>query len=86
MLVKELRQGVQSGVFFWTFLLFQAALFLLFSLQVLASGREDDDGFRVLFWLAAFAAVAVIVPLRGIGAVSGEQRANGLDLLQITRL
>ena len=87
MLVKELRQGVQSGGFFWTFLLFQAALFLLFSLQVLVTeeGRADE-GLTALFWLAAVAAVAVIVPLRGLGAVSGEQRGNALDLLQITRL
>ena len=36
MLVKELRQGVQSGVFIWTFLLLQGALFLLFSVFTLA--------------------------------------------------
>jgi hypothetical protein len=57
MLVKELRQGVQSGGFFWTFLLFQAALFLLFSLQALVTeeGRADG-GLTALFWLAAVAA------------------------------
>ncbi len=85
MLVKELRQGVQSGVFFWTFLVFQAALFLVFSIQVLAESG-DDDGFSFLFWLTAVMAVSVIVPLRGVGAISGERVGNGLDLLNLTRL
>ena len=88
MLVKELRQGVQSGVFFWTFLLFQAALFLLFSLQVLVVDAEPAavGPFTFFFWLAAVAGVAVLVPLRGLGAIGGERQGNALDLLQITRL
>jgi len=88
MLVKELRQGVQSGVFFWTFLLFQAALFLLFSLQVLVVDAEPAAVgiFSFFFWLAAVAGVAVLVPLRGLGAIGGERQGNALDLLQVTRL
>jgi hypothetical protein len=85
MLVKELRQGLQSGVFFWTFLLFQAVLFLVFSIQVL-SDSGADKGSAFLFWLAAVVAVSVIVPLRGVGAISGERSGNGLDLLNLTRL
>lgn len=85
MLVKELRQGVQSGVFFWTFLVFQAALFLVFSIQVLTDA-DDSEGFSILFWLAAFVAVSLVVPLRGIAAISGERAGNGLDLLNLTRL
>jgi hypothetical protein len=85
MLVKELRQGVQSGVFFWTFLVFQAALFLVFSIQVLTeSGAIDESTF--LFWFAAVVAVSLVVPLRGMGAISGERVGNGLDLLNLTRL
>lgn len=85
MLVKELRQGVQSGIFFWTFLIFQAVLALVFSIQVLAGPSGSDEG-TVLFWFAAVVAVSIIVPLRGLGAVSGEQLGNGLDLLALTRL
>ncbi len=85
MLVKELRQGVQSGVFFWTFLVFQAALFLVFSIQVL-SESGNQQGSTILFWFAAIVAVSVVVPLRGLGAVSGERAGNGLDLLNLTRL
>jgi hypothetical protein len=79
MLVKEMRQGVQSGGFFWTFLVFQAALFLIFSLQVLVVEASPGamQAFTGLFWL---------VPLRGLGAIGGERQGNALDLLQITRL
>ena len=88
MLVKELRQGVQSGVFFWTFLLLQAALFLLFSVFVLpgTDGRDDQQTLAFFFWAAAVAALVLMVPLRGLGAINAERRGNGLDLLQITRL
>jgi hypothetical protein len=88
MLVKELRQGVQSGVFLWTFLVFQAALFLIFSLQVLMveSSPGAVQGFTAFFWAAAVAGVAVLVPLRGLTAIGGERQGNALDLLQITRL
>ncbi len=85
MLVKELRQGVQSGVFCWTFLVFQVALFLVFSIQVLTK-PGDGEGFSALFWLAAIVAVSIVVPLRGIGSISGERVGNGLDLLNLTRL
>jgi len=35
MVVKELRQGVQSGVFAWTFVALQVAMFLALSFGVL---------------------------------------------------
>ena len=85
MLVKELRQGVQAGVFLWTFVCFQAALFLVFSLQVLIAGT-DSGAFAFFFWLAAVAAIAVLIPLRGLGGIGGERAGNGHDLLQLTRL
>ena len=85
MLVKELRQGVQAGAFIWTFVCFQAALFLVFSLQVLVEGT-DSEVFAFFFWLAAVAAIAVLIPLRGLAGIGGERAGNGLDLLQLTRL
>ena len=88
MLVKELRQGVQSGIFLRTFVLLQGALFLLFSVFVLAGadGPGDQRALALFFWTAAVATIAVIVPLRGLGGIAGERRGNGLDLLQVTRL
>ena len=87
-LVKELRQGAQSGVFFWTFLLLQGTLFVIFSLHVLASRGEPQPPGAVDFlcWLTSFLAVAVVVPLRGLGALGGERRGDTLELLQGTRL
>jgi hypothetical protein len=85
MLVKELRQGVQAGAFVWTFVGFQAALFLVFSLLALVEGA-DSEPFHFFFWLAAVAAIAVLIPLRGLAGIGGERAGNALDLLQITRL
>ncbi len=84
MLVRELRQGVQSGVFFWTFVVFQAVLYIVFSTQVLSSS-SDARGSTAFFWLATTVAVAVIVPLRGLGAISSERVGNNIDLLMLTR-
>jgi hypothetical protein len=88
MLVKELRQGLQSGIFLRTFVLLQGALFLLFSVFVLAGadGPGDQRALAFFFWTAAVAALVLIVPLCGLGAIGGERRDNGLDLLQISRL
>lgn len=88
MLVKELRQGLQAGVFFWTFVLLQGVLFLLFSVFTLARADSLDEqaSLAFFFWTAAVAALVVVVPLRGLGTIGGERRGNGLDLLQITRL
>ncbi len=85
MLVKELRQGLQSGLFVWTFACFHVVLFLVVSLQVLVEGA-GSGAFGFLFWLAAVTAIAVLVPLRGLAGIGGERAGNGLDLLQVTRL
>ena len=56
MLVKELRQGVQSGAFAWTFILLQAAMFVLMTFWVLnrstgqQSRLEVNRLFHGLFW------------------------------------
>jgi hypothetical protein len=57
MLVKELRQGVQSGAFAWTFIGLQGAMFLLCSVFVLngAEGRDEQAAFAFFFWTAAVA-------------------------------
>ena len=89
MVVKELRQGVQSGAFAWTFIGLQAAMFLTFAITVAsfeASNRSSRSTFEVFFWLMVAAAVLIIIPLRGLGAISGERAGSKLDLVQLTRL
>lgn len=89
MVVKELRQGVQSGAFAWTFIALQAAMFLYLSYAVLIfeAGRgRGRTAFDFLFWPIVGTAVLFILPLRGLGAISGEKAGNNLDLVRLTQL
>ncbi len=90
MVVKELRQGVQSGAFAWTFVALQVAMFLALSFGVLdfdATGRGPGTfTLQYFFWPIVAAAVLVIIPLRGLGAISAEQADGKLDLVRLTRL
>jgi len=89
MVVKELRQGVQSGAFARTFIALQAAMFLYLSYAVLIfeTGRgRGRTAFDYFFWPIVGTAVLFILPLRGLGAISGEKAGNNLDLVRLTRL
>ena len=92
MLVKELRQGVQSGAFAWTFILLQAAMFLLMTFWVLnrstglQSRLEVNQLFHGFFWAVFGFAAAVILPVRAAGSMTAERVGNTLDLLRLTHL
>ena len=90
MLVRELRQGVQSGGFAWTFVVLQGLMFLLMSWAVTNLGANPGSGistfFNVVFWLMVAAVMAFIVPLRALTSVSSERPGNNLDLVRLTRL
>jgi hypothetical protein len=90
MLVRELRQGIQSGAFFWTFLLIQLALVLHAAFTVLAtSGRFDGDVLRAsggFFWTILVITVGFVIPLRGVNSIATERTGNNLDLVRLTRL
>ena len=90
MVVKELRQGVQSGAFVWTFIGLQGAMFLLMSWGLTfiepVGGGPGPDFFQFFFWLLLAAGILFVLPLRGLGAVSSERLGNNLDLIRLTRL
>jgi hypothetical protein len=90
MLVRELRQGVQSGIFAWTFIGIQGAMFALMTWAVGTFGGAPEGAsgrdFQAMFWGALALAIVVVVPLRGLTAVSGERVASNLDLVRLTRL
>ena len=90
MLVRELRQGIQSGAFFWTFLLLQLVLVLHAAFTVLAtSGRIEGEMIRVsggFFWGILVITVGFVIPLRGLNAIATERTGNNLDLVRLTRL
>jgi hypothetical protein len=90
MLVRELRQGVQSGIFAWTFIGIQGTMFALMTWAVGTFGGSLEGAyardFAGMFWAAIALAIVVVVPLRGLTAVSGERVASNLDLVRLTRL
>ena len=92
MLVKELRQGVQSGAFAWTFILLQVAMFLLMTFWVLnrstglQSRLEVNQLFHGFFWAVFGFAAAVILPVRAAGSMTAVRIGNTLDLLRLTHL
>ena len=90
MVVKELRQGVQSGAFAWTFIGLQGAMFLLMTWALTffepGSRGPGQDMVQFFFWLIVAAGVLLVLPLRGLGAISSERIGNNLDLVRLTRL
>lgn len=91
MLVKELRQGIQSGAFAWTFVGLQVVMFLLMAWTT--AWIEDTGGFTLavrtmsgVFWAAVGTAMVLVVPLRGLGGIAAERAGNNLDLVRLTHL
>lgn len=86
-LVKELRQGLRTRVFTSTFILLQLVLTgcVFIGLLVAANGGNTgvSSGF---FWTLVALPLVLVLPWTGLGAISGEQRANTLDLMFLTRL
>lgn len=86
-LVKESRQGLRSRTFVLAFLVVQPLiiLFLLFSMvnRELSSNTEFTE---MLFWGTLFLVLGIVMPLRGITAISDEVKANSFELLKITHL
>ena len=92
MLVKELRQGVQSGVFAWTFVLLQGAMFVLMTMWLVSDatrpGYPGDEGrfYHGLFWTLFGGAAVLAIPMRAAGSMAMERQGLSLDLLRLTRL
>jgi len=89
MLVKELRQGIQSGAFAWTFVGLQVAMFLIMSFMVtLTTGGTSVEarGLDGMVWTAVGLAMVALVPLRGLGAIASERSGSNLDLVRLTHL
>jgi hypothetical protein len=86
-LIKELRQGLRSGLFVLPFVILPAVLGLV---AVWALAIEDignaRNGVSVCFWLAVVVPVLFITPLRALATIRSEREAQTLDLLQLTPL
>ena len=86
-LIKELRQGMRGRIFVISFLVLQVFLILLVLGNVAAATQgmmlEVQTGF---FWAILGGVLAVIMPMRGLNAVSQEVTRNTMETVLLTRL
>jgi ABC-type transport system involved in multi-copper enzyme maturation permease subunit len=87
MLVKELRQGMRTKVFVFSFILLQVLMTLnvVIGLLSTANGMNAEVA-NALFWVMVGVPVVLVLPFLGLGALSGEKAANTLELIFLTRL
>ena len=89
-LVKELRQGLKTWIFIGIFIAIQVVMIILLGFQLLAVSNRPygnaSDGFSALFWGVIFVPLIFLMPARGLVTISGEVKANTLELVQLTRL
>ncbi len=88
-LVKELRQGLKSRVFVGSFIVMQVVMILTMGLRLLEQserGAASGGGFDTFFWAMLWLPLLLLMPARGLGAVSEEARTNTFDLVQLTRM
>lgn len=83
-LVKELRQGMRTKVFITTFIAIQ--LFMIIGVLVSLASPNDRGASSGLFWTVLGIAILFAMPVRGLGALSGEVKGNTLELMLLTQL
>lgn len=90
--VKELRQGLRQPAFVIAFLCLQVLLCIVVLVSVISAPVGSQAGMRVggtvsgFFFTLLAIAILVVQPLRGLGALATEIKADTLDLLLLTRL
>lgn len=86
-LIKELRQGMRARAFVLSFLLLQLFLIVLVLGNVAAQyDRATLDFQNGFFWAIIGFALLLLMPLRGLNAISREVRCNTIETIMLTRL
>lgn len=90
MLVKELRQGLKARGFEVTFVSLQVILALVVAYHALLYAKHgagfDASGLHSTFWFLVGVQLLVITPLRALGGLTNERKANTLELIFMTGL
>lgn len=90
MLVKELRQGLKARAFVTTFVGLQIVLVLVTIYHAILYGRNpatfDGNGLGALFWALIAVQLLLVTPVRALGALANERKANTLELIYMTGL
>jgi hypothetical protein len=85
MLVKELRQGLQTRGFVGTLVVFQIVMALAM-LTVAFPTSPSVDLASGLFWTVLGVQLLLVTPSRAVGGLQEEVGARTLDLLLLTQL
>src|SRR5690606_36091994 len=90
MLVKEFRQGMRTRLFGLAFILLQVLMGIMMALSAMDYGN-NPDAFRIkelngMVGGMCGVLVLLVMPLRGVVALSNEERAQTLELIFLTRL
>jgi len=87
MLVKELRQSLRTKVFLITFISLHVLMMVSLILGLIVASKTGDATVStVTFWMMISIPLIYIIPMRGLGAISGEMKANTLEPVFLTRL
>jgi hypothetical protein len=90
MLVKELRQGLKTRGFVFSFIGLQIVLVLVMVIHVLVYARHPKDfdasGLGVIFWLLIGGLLIFVTPLRAFNELAAERKANTLELIFMSGL
>ncbi len=88
-LVKDLRQGMRAPAFMVLISIFPAAMALIFLLSFMTGFNDkpfiDPETCNGLFWSFLIFTMLVVIPMRGINAISEELQSLKSELLLLTR-
>ncbi len=89
-LVKELRQGLRTHVFAGLFALVQAGMVTVMAFRLLSTTFGNDD-FSMslqdnLEWCLIASVLLVILPARGLAAISSETKAQTAELITLSSI
>jgi hypothetical protein len=86
-LVKEIRQGLRERSFVISFLSLQAGLAFIMLIGVASQGDSDSIKAQSYWFQGVLGLIfLVVMPMRGIAALSEEIRQNTLETVLLTRL
>lgn len=90
MLVKELRQGLKARAFVLSFIGLQIVLVLVTIYHALLYAKHpagfNGSGLSAIFWMLIAVQLLLITPVRALGALANERKANTLELIYMTGL
>lgn len=87
MLVKELRQGLRARLFVESVAGFHLLIMVILLPAVMGLGSPgESEGIQRLVWLIFTAVLVLLLPLRGLSALTVERQSRTLDTLILTNL